>query len=151
MPQTQGDKRSLEFLLARKHYQVQEEEIQETQDVWEHIQHFHEHLRQIREATAHLDPNVKYWQETLSTTKEIVIRREHRTYYAMFFPIATMISVSWGAIVNTPTFSVSGWEAIGMPDGAKIILQSGNTVPTQPVLVVVSNVPYVTGTAVAVF
>lgn len=136
-------KRSLEYLLSRKQYEKQEQEITEESAVWEHLQQTRQDIKDIRDAITFLNPNIKYWGETLSKSKEITVRREHRVYYAILPSSGVQVTVTWGPIVLSPTATTTGWIPITVPDGAKIILQSGSPSDNVPCLVCVSNTPVV--------
>jgi hypothetical protein len=140
-----NERRNLQYIMAKKKYVEQEEQIHTYDDAFEIGQLVHTELMHVRNATRFLDPQVKYWTETVSKSKEIIVRRENRIYYAICVSASTLLSATWGAFTIAPTGAIIGWMPVSLPDGAKITIQAANSGDNVPCLVAVSNAPIVLG------
>lgn len=121
----------------------QEQEVAVLQIMREHLEHA-KRSREIQEEFHDLidhrfNPQIKTWGETLSQSKDVIVRREERLYYAICPSATCSIIASYGQVTRTLA-SVVGWTPVVLPDNARLTLSTG---PDVPALVMVMNVPLI--------
>lgn len=124
------------FARSVKQLEKQADRIELMDELASHNVAMRELAANLKDLLWYLNPNVKWWGDTLTNLNTVILRYEKRSHLYMAVPVAGMqcLITAFG-IQQTVTLN-QGWNAMNYPEGTQLNLI---TVATVPVIFFASN------------